>query len=193
MKRKDALRKVRTICQRLDEIDEDTFPIWPNKMYLFGSVLTDKPDPADVDLFLLHRDNPNIKYTEGEILEMFSYKPHLWPHNRAVVALRKGMQMIRIHMLSDIPDMWGYLPLFPKGKGIRFIWKPGLDWRPLIDDIEAHPTPWKGPRTPEEEARIKAEWAALSDEERKRRITEILTVILAQEEAAEGADEVPTP
>ena len=59
MKRPDALRKVRTICERLDQIDLTTFPIVPFKLYLFGSVLTDKPNPHDVDLVLIYDERPD--------------------------------------------------------------------------------------------------------------------------------------
>lgn len=40
MKRKDAFRKVRTICERLDGHDPEQFPVVPVRLYLLGSVLT---------------------------------------------------------------------------------------------------------------------------------------------------------
>jgi hypothetical protein len=49
MKRRDAFRKLRTICQRLDEVDPQQFFVIPLRLYLFGSLLTDKPNPGDID------------------------------------------------------------------------------------------------------------------------------------------------
>jgi hypothetical protein len=58
MKRKDALRKLRTICQRLDEVDPEQFPVIPVRLYLYGSLLTDKPNPGDIDLLFEYRERP---------------------------------------------------------------------------------------------------------------------------------------
>jgi hypothetical protein len=48
MKRRDAFRKLRTTCHRLDEIDPQQFFVIPLRMYLFGSLLTDKSNPSDI-------------------------------------------------------------------------------------------------------------------------------------------------
>jgi hypothetical protein len=57
MKRKDAFHKLKTICQRLDELNPDEFKIQPLRLYLFGSVLTNKPDPK-VSAQACHFDPP---------------------------------------------------------------------------------------------------------------------------------------
>lgn len=54
LKRKDAFRKLRTICQRLDEVNPKRFEVEPRRLYLFGSVLTDKPHPNNLGLLLLY-------------------------------------------------------------------------------------------------------------------------------------------
>ena len=71
MKRKDAFRKLRTICQRLDERDPEQFPVVPVRMYLFGSVLTDKPKPSDIDLLLEYQNRPDMD--SGDIVMRLTY------------------------------------------------------------------------------------------------------------------------
>jgi hypothetical protein len=185
MKRRDALRKARVVCQRLDELDLETFPIWPLKMYLFGSVLTDKPDPRDVDLALVYLENPKIKYSQEEILHMLSYEPRLMPHNRASVALRRGMKMIRLHMAPTSMENWEYLALFPDGEGIRLVWKPGLKWSAILDEIESRPTAWQGSRSEADEQRTKEEWEALPETEKRARKERTLAALERQEQSLE--------
>ena len=182
MKRQDALRKVRTICERLDAIDPHTFPIQPLTLYLFGSTLTDNANPADVDLVLVYRDNPEISYSAGEITHMLAYEPRLLSHNRASVELRRGMKRVQLHMSPNSIEFWEYLPLFPQGNGIRVIWKPDWHWQNLIDVIEATPAPWSGPRTSADEARFEQEWYALSTADQQQRLRTIVEALKRQEE-----------
>jgi predicted nucleotidyltransferase len=70
MKRKDAFRKLRTICQRLDDRDAGQFPVIPLRLYLFGSLLTDKPDPSDVDLLFKFQDRTDLD--PDDIVHRFS-------------------------------------------------------------------------------------------------------------------------
>jgi len=48
MKRRDALRKMRSICEGLDQVGPRYLFIRPLKLYLFGSVLADKPDSNNI-------------------------------------------------------------------------------------------------------------------------------------------------
>ncbi|MBN1583461.1 MAG: hypothetical protein JXA89_22315, partial [Anaerolineae bacterium] len=157
MKRRDALRKVRTICERLDQIDPDTFYIHPLKLYLFGSVLTDKPDPQDVDLLLLHKGGHQSEKEALEIVAALAYGLPA-PFDRASTHLRRGMTMVRLHEAEDSLRNCFMLYLFPDGEGLHLIWKPGLDWRATLDEIEAHPLPWSGPRSPEALEQAREAW-----------------------------------
>ncbi len=182
MKRQDALRKVQIMCRRLDEIDSNTFPIWPLKLYLFGSVLTDKPDPGDTDMVLVYRKNPNIEYSDAEISRMIFYEPRLQPQIRASVQLRHGMKKVQLYTVPTSIAGWEYLPLFPNGEGLQLIWKPGLNWSAIVGEIESNPTSWQGPRPVDAEQRVTEEWKALPEEERQARIAQTLRLLNKQEE-----------
>jgi len=182
MKRQDALRKVRLVCERLDAIDPHTFPIQPLILYLFGSTLTANTNPADVDLVLVYRDNPEISYSAGEITHMLAYEPRLLSHNRASIALRRGMKHVQLYMAPDSIESWEYLPFFPQGNGIRVIWKPNQRWQSAIDAIEATPAPWSGPRTSADEAQAEQEWYALSGAAQQQRLRATVEALKRQEE-----------
>ena len=66
MKRRDAFRKLRTICQRLDEVDPEQFFVIPLRLYLFGSLLTDKPNPGDIDLLFEYHRSPTEAQRGGD-------------------------------------------------------------------------------------------------------------------------------
>lgn len=182
MKRPDAFRKIRIVCERLEALDQHTFPIWPLEMYLFGSVLTDKEKPKDIDLVLVYRENPEIHYTDAELSQMIFYEPRLQPQNRAIVELRRGMKFVQIYPCPESIERWEYLPMFADGKGIRLIWKPALAWQSSVDHLEAHPVPWTRDRTESDEERLRQQWEALSDEEKQQQKQRTLMALRAQGE-----------
>jgi hypothetical protein len=139
VKRKDAFHKLRVICQRLDEVDPEQFFVIPLRLYLFGSLLTDKPNPSDVDLLFAYRDPPNLDPTD--ILYRMTYGKPL-PHEQAFKHLRRGMKMIRIASLSGNVETWLEDHFFSPDTPVRLVWEPGLDWRGIVDEIEAHPAAW---------------------------------------------------
>ena len=185
MKRRDALRKVRTICERLDEIDPDAFFVRPLKLYLFGSVLTDKPDPNDVDLVLDYREHP--LQSEQEVLERYSDmvygRPS--PFQKASTYLRSRMKMIRLFLAEDGMKHWDQLLLFSGTGDLRLLWKPGLNWRVTLDEIEAQPRPWPGPRPADAQQRAEEAWKALSEAEREEKIGHIMDALDEQEKEVE--------
>ena len=89
MKRKDAFRKLRTICRRLDETDPADFFVIPLRLYLFGSVLTEKSNPSDLDLVFEYRERPDLD--SREMLYRMSYGKPL-PYQQAMTHLRRGLQ-----------------------------------------------------------------------------------------------------
>ena len=182
MKRRDALRKVRTICQRLDEIDPDAFFVRPFKLYLFGSVLTDKPDPADIDLALVYHDPP--VHSSQEALERYAdmLQNRPLPFDKATRYLKKGMKMIRFFPVEGEIAMWSQLPLFPHGDGLRLIWKPGLNWRAILDQIEAQLASWTGPRPPDAQEQAETAWNTLPREQQQAKRAQIVAVLKEQED-----------
>jgi hypothetical protein len=139
MKRKDAFRKLRVICQRLDEVDPEQFLVVPLRLYLLGSLLTDKPNPLDIDLLFEYRESPHLD--PGDIVHRLSYGKPL-PHEQAVKHLRRGMKMIRVEFLMSSVEGWLRDRFFPPDTPVRSVWEPGLDWRQVVDEIESHPAPW---------------------------------------------------
>jgi hypothetical protein len=92
MKCPDAFRKLRTVCQRLDEVDPQQFFVIPLRLYLFGSLLTDKPNPGDIDLLFEYRERPDLD--PHDIVTRLSYGKPL-PADQPFTYLRRGMKMIR--------------------------------------------------------------------------------------------------
>jgi hypothetical protein len=141
MKRPDAFRKLRTICQRLDDVDPDTFPVVPLRAYLFGSVLTDKSDPYDIDVILVYDRSPRFS-PQAELHAMIRHRP-VSP-DRASTQLRRGMKFVQLYMVEFGLGHWDQreLLLFIQP---RLIWQPGGDWPAVLAQIEAAPLPWPGP------------------------------------------------
>ncbi|MBN1937450.1 MAG: hypothetical protein JW934_22525 [Anaerolineae bacterium] len=73
------------------------------------------------------------------------------------------------------------LYLFPDGEGLRLIWKPGWDWRATLDEIETHPLPWSGPRSPDALEQAGEAWRALSPEETDAFYERVLVALERQE------------
>ncbi|MCL4301232.1 MAG: hypothetical protein KJ077_36205 [Anaerolineae bacterium] len=68
------------------------------RLYLFGSVLTDKPDPQDIDSVLTDELLHDFD-TNAFLKEISSGKP-IAPE-RQVIKLRRGMQQVRIVPVRD--------------------------------------------------------------------------------------------
>ena len=185
MKRRDALRKVRTVYERLDEVDPDTFFVRPFKLYLFGSVLTDKPDPDDVDLVLVYKEPPVQSQEEALARYADMIYGRTSPFHKASTHLRSRMKMIRLFPADDEIGRWNQLFLFPNADGLRLVWKPGLNWRGIVDEIKAHPNPWPGPRPPDAQERAEEAWNTLSPEEQDTRIAQIVQALDKQEKELE--------
>ena len=144
MKRKDAFRKLRTICQRLDELDPADFDLYPLRLYLFGSVLTDKPDPKNIDLVFIYQEPPGYDRANLYYDTVASRPVH---YERAIIHLRKGMKRVNVSVGRDSLEGWMERVLLLEAP-MRPIWEPGANWAAVLDDIEASPRAWLGPRTP---------------------------------------------
>jgi hypothetical protein len=140
MKRTDAFRKLHLICQRLDEIGISFF-VMPLRLYLHGSVLTDKADPGDIDLIFQYQDQPGLD--PNELYARMAYGRPL-PIQQAISHLRRGMQMVHFDIITSQSSAEGWLNArgFPPDSPMELIWQEGLAWRPILDRIEAHPRAW---------------------------------------------------
>jgi hypothetical protein len=88
-------------------------------------------------------------------------------------------------MVPTSMEDWEYLALFPDGEGIRLVWKPGLNWSAILDEIESRPTAWQGPRSEADEQRTKEEWEALPEAEKRARQVRTLAALERQERSLE--------
>lgn len=141
MKRKDALAKVATLCQRLDAVDPAEFFVVPLRLYVFGSVLTTKPTPSDVDGILQYQNHP-IVHIERALADLLARKP--LSHARAISALRKGMQHVHLSPLDAQTSLeqWLHQHEFDMDIPLKLVWEPGLDWRQVLGEMETHPLLW---------------------------------------------------
>jgi predicted nucleotidyltransferase len=161
MKRKDAFRKLRTICQRLDDRDPEQFPVIPLRLYLFGSLLTDKPDPSDVDLLFKFQDRPDLD--PGDIVHRLAYGKPL-PREQAVKYLRRGMQMIRVEFLAGNLEDWLADHCFSFDTPLELVWEPGLAWPQIVDRIESEPISWD-PVAEEQYERVQETYRRIAKEQ----------------------------
>jgi hypothetical protein len=159
MKRTDAIRKLMTLCSRLDQASGkpgENFGIDPLYLWLFGSVLTDKENPDDIDL-VIQVDSTEATDSENklnEILYCLSYSKPL-PWERAVRTWCTGMKMFRPIIIekreADFSDWILHHTLLAETEK-RLIWEPGFDWENILSNIRNQPLEWNR----QEEARRKS-------------------------------------
>jgi hypothetical protein len=125
MKRKDALRKLRTICQCLDEVDPEQYFVIPLRLYLYASLLTGKPNPGDIDLLFEYRERPD---PDREDLAYRLSSGERLPYEQAFIHLRRGMKMIRFEVLIGSVESWLEEHFFPADTPVRLVREPGLNW-----------------------------------------------------------------
>ena len=137
MKRTDAFRKLRLICTRLDANDTQIVPF---RLYLYGSVLTAKPDPTDIDLVLLYRPRPDLHLTDEEIHAVSCGVFRNTFEERARKTLCRGMRNVRLEYAQTL-EQWANKELLNVGVQLHTIWEPGRDWQTTLREIESQPTP----------------------------------------------------
>jgi hypothetical protein len=177
LKRKDAFRKVRTVCERLDKVNPKTFEVEPRQLYLFGSVLTDKPDPSNIDLLLVYEHIPGIDY--DKFLAGLSHRRPVL-EQRLAIDLRRGMQKVRISMVKTLLGTWNQRSIFLVVRP-RLIWEPGGDWKAAIDNIKANPTPWSGLLPADAKDQLDALVNTMLPETYEARLAEALAEIQSQQ------------
>lgn len=142
MKRIDAIEKLRTICDRLNHIDFTKFHLMPLQLFAFGSILTDKPNPNDLDLFLRHKLLDT--YTPSLLIHDLSYGKPI-PGEKASIELRRNMKMIRIVLLeiNETIESWCKSHYMehnsPKTK---LVWDDNIDSEVAIQKIKEQPLKW---------------------------------------------------
>ncbi len=117
------------------------FFVVPLRLYLFGSLLTNKPNPADVDLLFQYQERSDLD--PDEILYALTCGKPL-PHNKALSHLRKGMQMVRFELLpaDSSPEVWIRSHEFDPETPFKLIWERGFDWKNALHEVETQPVVW---------------------------------------------------
>jgi len=136
MKRKQAFEKLQIICERLNEINTTKLFIIPVRLNLYGSILTNKPNPADIDLLL------QFKYKDiNNVLYRISYDKVL-PEQQVAKYLKNRMRNIHIEFLeltnSNLND-WLIEHCMPLNTPMKVIWNENLDWREALTEAENNP------------------------------------------------------
>lgn len=136
MKRKQAFEKLQIICERLDEINTTKLFIIPVRLYLFGSLLTNKPNPADIDLLL------EFKYKDiNNVLYRISYDKTL-PETHVAKYLKNRMRNIHIEFLeltNSSLNEWLSDHCMPLNTSMKEIWNENLNWREALAEAENSP------------------------------------------------------
>lgn len=177
MKRKDVFSKLRTICQRLDEVAPEEFGPRPLRLYLFGSLLTDKPDPKDIDLVLIYEFDPEFDF-DSLYADMVQ--------GRSTVVDRLRMQLCRGTSLAKMTTVRDTLWNWQENKLLlfthpRLIWKPGGNWMAALDQIEKSPSPWPGPRPTDAKETSEALVKAMPEEEYQTKLDQALAEVEGQD------------
>jgi hypothetical protein len=150
LRRPDALRKRSTLCERLDAIDPNDFFVIPTHLYVFGSLLTDKPNPNDVDLLLKYSVHPDRM--NEEIYAICENKPLLI--DRAIRYLRRGLRGMRIEPMGSDENLrsWFGEHLFEPNTRTQLAWRPRRDWRRVLERVHRHPNKWDAKRSRRDKA-----------------------------------------
>lgn len=152
MKRQVALRKAEEVCQRLHD-SHTSLPVRALELHIFGSVLTAKPSPQDVDLLFKYQEHPITEAEASHWLYIFTYKPHLLPSAQTLKQLRHGMQMVRLHPLevgakddpAEVTAQDWLNDRFPADTPIRLLWTPAISRDTTMQTlaaIEHEPLSW---------------------------------------------------
>lgn len=150
MERNEAFAQLRTICQRLDEIDPQNFFITPQHLYLQGGFLSDKPNAKSVNLLLAY----TMPTVPEDNLAGLNSEQHLL-FQKAVDQLCRDLEQVYIE-----PHLEGTEPSsedspWPDNFRPQLVWAPGLPWEPIVNYLEDNPIAWEG---------IKAAWFKSLDE-----------------------------
>lgn len=145
MKRDIAFRKIQTLCQRFDDAisGSSEYVVFPIQVWLIGSVLTDKPEPDDIDLVAefdsqaLHRTFQQQAQEEG-YLDIYASTQI---YARAIRAFYADMKMVHVNDFMGVKNIAAWLKShsMPDDTPRRLIWQPGIDWRCILQDIHTHP------------------------------------------------------
>ncbi len=149
MKRGDAIKKIQILCSRLDQAyghPEENYGVNPLHVWLFGSVLTDKETPEDIDL-VIQMDTTLAKNSQKKISSIIHYLSYgqPMPWEKAKRNWCRGMKMFQIIIIEEKDtdfDKWIDDHTFLAIMNRKLIWEPGIDWKNILNKIQKFPITW---------------------------------------------------
>ena len=138
MKRQKAFQHLKTICERFDQAsacpENVTVPV--SRAWLFGSVLTEKAEPDDIDLiFEVDSRGYCQKYRStaiplGKVLKNY---------HRVLNQHAAGMKKVRINDVEvgqGEPEWWFATRDLPFSTPYYLIWQQGINWQGILNCIQ---------------------------------------------------------
>ncbi len=144
MKRQTAFHHLKTICERLDQAaacsENILVPVF--RAWLFGSVLTEKANPDDIDLiFEVDSRRYCLKYRSTAM----PLRTVLKNYHRTLAQHAAGLNKVRINDLEvgeGEPDKWFSTHGLPINTPYYLIWQQGINWQGILDGIQDSPLPY---------------------------------------------------
>jgi hypothetical protein len=147
MKRETALKNLETICERLDMAITDPIQFLfarPVEVWLIGSLLTTKPNPSDLDLpCCISFNDTKLFETKGAFLYHLTYGERTL-EMKTLASFATGTKMVRLmpEFWGETFDTWLENHDMPADTPRRLLWKPGMDWKSVIEEVRIHPLPY---------------------------------------------------
>jgi hypothetical protein len=144
MKRNTAWKYLHTLCERFDEAvtSPEKYPIPILRVWLYGSVLTEKPEPGNINLIV---EVDSSAYCQTYRSTALSLQEILKNYHRALARYHTGMVKIRMADLEvgqGEPGWWFQIHGWPENTPYYLIWQQGMNWKDILAAIQADALPY---------------------------------------------------
>lgn len=144
MKRSTAWKYLHTLCERFDEsvTSPEKYPIPILRVWLYGSVLTEKPEPKNINLIV---EVDSSSYCQTYRSTALSLQEILKNYYRSLARYHAGMVKIRMYDLEvgqGEPGWWFQSQVWPENTPYYLIWQQGMNWIDVLTAIQADPLPY---------------------------------------------------
>jgi len=141
MKRRTAWKHIHTLCERFDlaTTSPEQFPIPVLRAWLFGSALTDKDEPANINLIV---EVDSTQYVRTYRSTNIPLPTVIKNYYRLLARYYAGMKMVRmadIELGKGEPGWWFASQGLPEHTPYYLIWQQEIDWQKILQAIQASP------------------------------------------------------
>lgn len=145
MKRQTAWKYVYTLCERFDLAitAPEQYPIPVLRAWLFGSMLTDKPEPGNINLIVEVDSTQYVRTYRSTPIPLMAV---LKNYRRLLARYHAGMKLIRmddIELGQSEPGWWFLSHGMPENTPYYLIWQRGNNWQEILQAIQDTPQPYK--------------------------------------------------